>query len=157
MKELATFEAERATAKAETEATLVQMKSIAVDTILHPRAKLMEEYKARQHIGWDLDYEIRVWEEREVVLARFDEDDVTAEGKSTPLVESLRLVATDKEVDQTMEDAGPKELVEAAECPEESLKEKTSLISWFCLYIFYLMTEPLRRHYLSYVVCIKRG
>ena len=45
------------------------------------------------------------------------------EGQSTPMVESLKLVEPDKEVDQTMEDAGPKEPVNAAKCPNESLKE----------------------------------
>ena len=39
------------------------------------------------------------------------------------MVESLKLVESNKEVDQTIEDAGPKEPVNAVEYPEESLKE----------------------------------
>ena len=59
-KELVVFKVECAVSKAETKATLGQMKSIVVDTTLHAKAKLMEEFKARQHADWDPNYDIRV-------------------------------------------------------------------------------------------------
>ena len=75
--------AECAAAKAETEATLVQMKSVVVDVTLYARAKLMEEFKVEQHADWNPDYEIGDWKAREAVLAKVgqvEEEEVTIEG-----------------------------------------------------------------------------
>ena len=44
------------------------MKTLKLDATFHAQAKLMEEYKARRYAEWDLDYEIRVWKEREAEL-----------------------------------------------------------------------------------------
>ena len=44
--ELTTSKVAFLVAKVEVEATLTQMKSVTVDTTLHTRAKLMDEFKA---------------------------------------------------------------------------------------------------------------
>ena len=73
-----------------TKATLMQMKSVTVDATLHAWVERMEEYKAGQHVNWDPDYDIRVWKEREAMLAETDqanEEEMTAKRQSTPMVE----------------------------------------------------------------------
>ena len=54
-KELAKEKVENATLKAEIESTLKKMQFIAVDAILHARAKLMGEFQRCEHVSWDLD------------------------------------------------------------------------------------------------------
>ena len=86
-KELANEKAENVAVKAKLESTLNKMKFIAIDAILHAWAKLMEEFKKGEHISWGLDQEIQTWKDREVVLARGEEEE-TDEDESTPMPES---------------------------------------------------------------------
>ena len=58
--ELAASKAAQLVAKAEVEATLEQMKSVAVDAMLHASVELMEEFKAGQHVEWDPNLKISV-------------------------------------------------------------------------------------------------
>ena len=117
------------------------MKYVVVDATLHSGDELMEEFKAEQHADWEPDYEIGVWKEREVMLAKAnqaDDGEVTAEGQSTLMVENLKLVKPDKEVEQTTEDVGPKEPVNATECLEESIKGIDLCFSSFSFYVLFV-------------------
>ena len=49
---------------------LGKMKLLAVNATLHGRVELVEEFKASQQAKCDPDYEIRVWREYELKLAR---------------------------------------------------------------------------------------
>ena len=53
--ELTKEKAENAVIKVELESSLKKMQFIAVDAILHSKAKLMGEFKRAEHATWDLD------------------------------------------------------------------------------------------------------
>ena len=59
-----------ASLKSELETAALKVQTIAVDAILSARAKLMREFKRREHSSWDPDEEIQTWEKRAAVLAR---------------------------------------------------------------------------------------
>ena len=60
------------------------MKSVVVDTTLHAKAGLMEEFKASKHSKWDPDYEIGFWKEREAKLVKGGEEGDVAGELSPP-------------------------------------------------------------------------
>ena len=66
------------------------MKYVAVNATLYARVELMEEFKAGKHSKWYPDYEIKVWKEREVELAKAGEEGEATGESSTPRVESPR-------------------------------------------------------------------
>ena len=89
-KELTASFAVQKVAQTKLENTLRQMKSVAVDDTLHERVELMEDFKARKHIEWDLDYEIDFWKEREAELAEAREEGEAIGEPSTPRAVSPR-------------------------------------------------------------------
>ena len=107
-KELANSDAECVAAKAEVESTMNKMNFIAVDATFHAWAKLMEEYKARQHVIWDLDQEIQTWKDREAVLAG-GEEEKTSDGESSPMAESPKVTEPEVGVDDKAEYTAPKD------------------------------------------------
>ena len=69
------------------------MQFIAVDAILHVRAKLMGEFKRGEHASWDPDQEIQTWEKRVAVLAKGDEEESDEkDDESTLIVESPKQI-----------------------------------------------------------------
>ena len=46
------------------------MKLISMDAILHALDELMDEFKVGKYAKWELDFEIGVWHEQELELAR---------------------------------------------------------------------------------------
>lgn len=83
----------------------------------------MEKYKVGKHVDWDPDLEIKIWEDREAVLTEGDEAKEIVEGKSAPMVESPKLVEREVGADENLEDAGPKDLVDAAKSLEDIAKD----------------------------------
>ena len=102
-KELVTSEAACAATKFEMDATLTHMRSVVVDATFHERAELMEEFKAGQHVEWELDFEIGIWKEREGELAGARSMDEKTEEPLSPMVESLKVVVPEKEAEVTTE------------------------------------------------------
>ena len=89
--ELVKEKAKSAILEAELEATLKKMQFIAVNAILHVRAKLMGEFKRVEHASWDSDQEIQTWKDREDVFAKGDEEESEEEeSELTPTAESAK-------------------------------------------------------------------
>ena len=144
-KELATFKAMCTAAKAETKNILEQMKFVAVNATLQTRVELMEEYKADQHVGWDLDFEIKVWKEREVALAGDDEAEEMAKELSSPMTEIPRLV------EPAHDEVVPKKTTQVEVMPEhEEPRQEYYLACNITSFVVYILQTQF-----IYVVCIQ--
>ena len=90
-RELAISGVAQIAAKVELEATLRQMKSVAVDATLHDKAELMEEFKAGKYADWGPDYEFSFRKEREVELIEAVGKGEAASNHSTPRTEIQKI------------------------------------------------------------------
>ena len=73
---------------------------MVVDVTLYARAKLMEEFKAGQHVEWYPNFEIGVWKDKEAELVVADGKGKTNEEPLFPREASPRLIEPTKEVDE---------------------------------------------------------
>ena len=113
-----------------------KIKFIDVDATLHARAKLMEEYKAREHVNWDPDQEIKTQRDKEAVLTKGAEEEDTNEGESSPMAESPKQAKPEMGTNDKVKDAGPDEPVDPIKIQVDIAKDYTCIYFFICLYIF---------------------